>query len=215
MKTTLSLLSTISILTLSSASSFAAPSWTVLPDVSHLTFETTQSGKPLTGEFKKFTPTIEFSKEDLKTSAIKVDIEIGSALTGDKTADSNMLTKDWFNNAAFPTATFTSTAITSKTADKDGVEAYEAAGKLTILGVTRDVVLPFTLKAEGDKTHAVGSLAIKRLDYGLGAMIDPNGAMVANDVTVKFDITAHMVVTTPPAATTPIPTPTPEPTTKK
>ena len=199
MKKTLSLLSAVSVLTLSSTASFAAPSWNVAPESSHLTFETTQSGRPIVGEFKKFTPVIAFSKEDLKTSHIKVDVETGSALTGDKNNDTSLPTKDWFNTAAFPTATFESNMIISKTADKEGFENYEATGKLTILGVSREVVLPFTLqKVEGDNMHAVGSLAVKRLDYGLGALIDPNGAMVSNDVTIKFDITAHMVVTPAP-----------------
>lgn len=200
MKKTLSFLSAVSVLTLSSASSFAAPAWTVNPEVSHLTFEAKQGDKPIVGEFKKFIPTIKFSKEDLATSHIKVEIETGSAVTGDKTNDASLPTKDWFNIKAFPTATFTSTSIISKTADKDGFESYEAAGKLTILGVTHDVVLPFTLKADGENMHASGTLAIKRLDYGMGAMIDPNGAMVANDVTINFNVTARMVVTPAPEA---------------
>lgn len=207
MNKTVALLSAVSVLTLSSTASFAAPSWTVEPESSHLTFETTQSGRPITGEFKKFTPTISFSKEDLATSHIKVDIETGSALTGDKTNDASLPTKDWFNTGAFPTATFESSKIISKTSDKDGLESYEATGKLTILGVSHDVTLPFTLKADGQKTNAVGSLAIKRLDYGMGAVIDPNGAMVSNDVTIKFDITAHMAVTPAPQPTSAEPTP--------
>ena len=205
MQKTLSLLSAVSILTLSSTASFAAPAWTVDPAISHLTFETKQGDKPVIGEFKKFKPVIEFSKEDLATSHIKVDIETGSALTGDKTSDEGLPSKDWFNIKAFPTATFESKQIISKTTDKEGVESYEAIGKLTILGVTRDVVLPFTLKADGQNTNAVGSLTLKRLDYGMGALVDPNGAMVSNDVTVKFDITAHMTATpaAEPATTTP------------
>lgn len=214
MKKTIALLSTVSVLTLSSTASFAAPAWTIEPENSHLTFETTQNGRPISGEFKKFTPTIEFSKEDLATSHIKVDVETGSAFTGDKANDASLPTKDWFNTTAFPTATFESNSIISKTTDKDGFESYEATGKLTILGVSRTVILPFTLKVDGQNTHATGSLAVKRLDYGLGALIDPNGAMVSNDVTIKFNVTAHMVVTPAPEANKTTPTPTPETTTK-
>lgn len=209
MQKTLSFLSAVSILTLSSTASFAAPAWTVDPEASHLTFETKQGEKAITGEFKKFTPVIEFSKEDLATSHIKVEIDTGSAFTGDKTNDASLPSKDWFNIKTFPTATFESKEIISKTADKDGFESYEANGKLTILGVSRDVVLPFTLKADGENTHATGGLTLKRLDYGMGALIDPNGAMVSNDVTVKFNIIAHITATPAPeanASAPPVPT---------
>lgn len=201
MKKTFSLISTFGILTVLSGASFATPMWTIDPTASHLTFEVKQGDNPITGEFKKFTPTIEFDKADLTASHIKVQVETGSAETGDKSNDSSLPSKDWFNISAFPSATFESVSIASIGLDKTGLENYEAKGKLTILGVTHDVTLPFTLKADGNNTRAFGTLALKRLDYGMGAMADPNGAMISNDVTVKFDITAHLTPVTMPVAT--------------
>jgi polyisoprenoid-binding protein YceI len=201
MKQTFSFISSFGILTVLSGASFAAPMWTIDPTASHLTFEVKQGDNPITGEFKKFTPTIEFDKADLTTSHIKVKVETGSAETGDKSNDSSLPSKDWFNIATFPSATFESASITNTGPDKVGLETFEAKGKLTILGVTREVVLPFTLKTDGDNTHASGTLALKRLDYGMGALIDPNSAMVSNDVTVKFDITAHVTPANVPVAT--------------
>ena len=182
---------TLGFIMLGSTSAFAAPAWTIVPQLSHLTFETKQSDKMVTGEFKTFTPTILFDKADLATSHISVTIDMASASTGDSTNDGALPTKDWLNVGAFPTATFESTAITAKGQGSAGVDFYEAVGKLTILGTTHDVVLPFTLQETGANTHALGMLQLKRLDYGVGASIDPNGTMVSQDVTVKFDITAH------------------------
>lgn len=197
MKTKASLLSVL-LLSLSSVSALATPvSWETVPQLSHLTFETKQGDRVITGEFKNFTSTILFDKADLAHSKISVTIQTGSAFTGDSTNDNALSSKDWFNVGAFPNATFETTTITDKGSDKPGVEAYEAAGKLTILGVTRDVVLPFTLQDTEANTHAVGTLPLKRLDYGVGAIADPNGAMVSNDVTVKLDLTAHALVPVP------------------
>lgn len=199
MNPTLCLLSALGVISVLPSAASAAPAWTVATDASHLTFETSQSGRPIHGEFQKFTPTITFDKADLAGSHIKVDIDTSSAKTGDKTNDSSLPGKDWFQVATFPRATFESTAITDKGTAQDGGENYEAAGKLTILGVTRAVILPFTLKTENGATRATGSLAIKRLDYGMGALIDPNGTMVSNDVTVTFDLSASPTIPAVPA----------------
>lgn len=180
-----------SVLTFFSGTGFAAPAWTIIRDASHLTYEIKQGENAVSGEFSKFTPTITFDKADLGGSRIKVDIETGSAQMLDKTNQASLATKDWLNIKAYPYATFESIGIVPKSMTTSGTEYFEATGKLTILGVTRDVVLPFALQQEGKNTRATGTLLIKRLDYGIGAIVDPKGAMVSNDVTIKFDIMAH------------------------
>jgi polyisoprenoid-binding protein YceI len=83
----------------------------------------------------------------------------------------------------FPQALFQSTSIKSAGAGK-----LEVAGKLTIKGNVRDVVVPVALTQAAGTTTAAGSFVIKRLDFKIGEGDWADTSMVANDVTVKFKL---------------------------
>lgn len=169
-----------------------APTWTIDPTTSTLAFTGTQEGTEFKGTFQKFTADIKFDEKDLEHSSIKVTVDTASAHTGDKTYDGSLPGTDWFNAAEFPEAVFESKKITANpAADKDGVANYIADGTLTILGVTKNITLPFGLKTEGPNTHAFGEITLKRLDFGLGVNADGKGEWVGNDVKVRFDLMAH------------------------
>jgi len=82
---------------------------------------------------------------------------LASARTGDTQRDTALPQADWFDVKHFPQATFEAAGFTPK-----GDGAYEAAGKLTIRGVTKDAVLPFTLAITGDGATAKGHLGLVR-----------------------------------------------------
>ena len=166
------------------------PLWLVDMEKSQLTFDVKRDGQQLQGKFAAFEPVITFDKNNLAASKIKVTIQTNSATTGQQASDAALPSKDWLNVGTFPTATFESHSITAKAALSDGTENYEATGKLTILGVSQDVVLPFTLKPQDANTHAQGFLVIKRLDFGVGKQVDPQEKLVTNDVAIRFDLLA-------------------------
>lgn len=176
---------------LTAGSAFSSPLWTIEESQSHLRFEGKDNGADFSGEFKKFTAEIIFDAKNLAESSIKVVVDTSSAITGNQTYDSSLPASEWFNVENFPNATFQSSSITYIGADKEGVEAYEAMGKLTMLGITKDLKVPFSLKMTGNMAQASGTLVLKRLDFGLGKTVDAKGGTVSNDITVKFDITAH------------------------
>lgn len=166
--------------------------WLVNKDKTTLTFSGAQGGKEFKGHFTAFTPDIAFNADKLAASHIKVVIETGSATTGDKVYDGSLPGPEWFNIRKFPQATFESSAIRAiGGVDKAGITNYEASGKLTILGMSKDVTLPFSLKTEGTDTHAFGEIILKRLDYGIGEKADSKAEWVSNDVKVRFDVFAH------------------------
>jgi polyisoprenoid-binding protein YceI len=80
--------------------------------------------------------------------------------------------------AKFPQSHFTSTQIT-KTAN-----GYDAVGKLTIRGVTKDVHVPFTFAPANGSL--IGKVSLKRLDYGVGQGDWKATDQVGNDVTVSY-----------------------------
>ena len=64
------------------------------------------------------------------------------------------------------------------------------AGKLTIKGTTKDVVVPATFTPQGNTGVFEGSLTIQRGDFSIGEGAWKAFDIVANDVVIKFRITA-------------------------
>ena len=66
------------------------------------------------------------------------------------------------------------------------------AGKLTIKGLTHDIVVPITLAQAGAASTAVttatGGFVLKRLEFKIGDGEWADTSMVANDVQVKFKL---------------------------
>ena len=104
--------------------------------------------------------------------------------TGDKDRDDTLRGADLFSVAKFPQAHFSAAQIV-KTAT-----GFEASGKLTIRGVTRDTRVPFTFRTASEAGAPVGYLSgkvtIRRLDFGVGQGDWKATDQVGNDVTVSF-----------------------------
>ena len=161
-----------------------AADWKLLPGGA-LTFTGSQAGAPFTGAFSKFDAAISLDPDALQNAKIVVTIDMASAGSGDKQRDSALPDKDWFDVANFPQAKFESHQVT-RTGD-----GYDAAGDLTIRGVTKPIHLPFTLEIDGRTAHAKGHVDLKRDVFGVGQGEWASGDMVALDVAVDFDLKAE------------------------
>jgi polyisoprenoid-binding protein YceI len=172
-----------------SAIVFATPAlaadWTVQADKSHLGFSGVQTGAPFKGSFGIWKAEISFDPAHPEAGHAKVTIDLASARTGDAQRDTALPQADWFDVKHFPQATFEATGFTAK-----GGDAYEAAGRLTIRGVTKDVVLPFTLSMAGDSATAKGRLGLVRTVFGVGQGPWTSGEWVALEVGVDIDLVA-------------------------
>jgi len=151
---------------------------------SELAFSIKQMGVPVTGVFKRFKAAITLDPAHLESASAQVDVDVGSLSTGADEADDTARDKAWLDAQAFPKATFASTAVKAVAAGK-----YEAAGRLTLKGKTRDVKVPFTFAAQPDGTGvAAGEFVIHRTDFGIGGGEWNQGDLVANEATVRFRI---------------------------
>jgi polyisoprenoid-binding protein YceI len=162
----------------------AAP-WTVDPAHSYLTFSGTQTGAPFQGHFGTWAAEIEFDPTHPESGHAKVTIDLASAGTGDTQRDSALPQSDWFDVAGFPQARFEADHFIAK-----GGDAYEAPGKLTLHGIARDVVLPFTLTVTGDHAVAKGHLTLVRTEFGIGQGVWSTAEWVALEVGVDVDLVA-------------------------
>lgn len=166
---------------LTAGAAFAATPYAVDSAKSTLNFTATQTGSPVEGQFKKFTATIVFADEDLKNSRFDVTIDVKSVDTGEDDRDDALRGEDLFATDKHPTARFVTTGFIRKAAGQ-----YEAAGKLTLRGVTRDIRFPFTLASANKETWLKGAVTLNRLDYGVGQGDWKDTAWVANEVKVSF-----------------------------
>jgi polyisoprenoid-binding protein YceI len=162
-----------------------APTWNVNKGSSHLGFGVAVNNQGVKGEFRRWDAQIAFDPKALGQSRVAATIEMGSAVTGEATRDQSLPTADWFNVAAFPRATFVATNF------KDlGGGRYQAMGDLTIRGVRRPVVLPFTLKINGNSAQMQGSLTINRGMFGVGQGQWKGTEMVAANVQINVSLNA-------------------------
>jgi len=150
-----------------------ADPWTIDPARSRIAFSVEQVGKLVSGRIGNWSGTIVLEPADLAAARIDIGMDMGSASAGTKDIDDLMLGPHFLDAARSREARFTSTSV-----------------KLTLRDVTRDVVLPFTLKIQDGHATARGRLTIKRLDYGVGRNEWAATTYVADDVTIDITVVA-------------------------
>ncbi len=150
---------------------------------SELAFTIKQMGVPVEGKFRKFDAQVAFDPKKPETGKVAFSIDLGSATMGNAEADAEMPKAVWFNAAKFPQATFQSASIKGLSGGR-----FEVAGKLSIKGNVRDVVVPVSLAQAGGATTATGTLAIKRLAFKIGEGEWSDTSIVADDVQVRFKL---------------------------
>ena len=187
LKVPMKISSLASILTLTGACLLAAQpalaQQKLVPADSKISFITRQMGVPLEGHFKKFDAQVAFNPAQLASSNITLNVDTGSATFDAPETDAEMPKATWFNVPKFPKATFQSSGIKALGGGK-----FEVAGKLSIKGVSRDVVAPVTLVQNGALTTATGTLTIQRLTFKIGENEWADTSMVADDVQIQFKL---------------------------
>lgn len=155
-------------------------------DKSAINFTYQQMGVKMDGKFKKFSSQLSFDPAKVATAKATFEVNLASVDAGSGDADQEVVGKAWFNVKAFPSAQFTSSSIKSV-----GGNRYDVAGKLTIKGKTRDVVVPATFTPQGNAGAFDGSFTIRRGDFSIGEGAWSAFDIVANDIGIKFHITAN------------------------
>ena len=163
--------------------------WTIDPAKSRIEFNASQVGKLITGRIRSWSGTILLNPANLAAARIDIRMDMKSATANSKDIDDLMLGKDFLDAANAPEARFASDSVTSRGGDR-----YEARGKLTLRGVTKDIALPFTLQIRDDGAAATasarGKLEIRRLDYGIGRNEWAGTSHVADEITIEIGVAA-------------------------
>ena len=166
----------------------AAPAWTVDMAASKLAFKSSMGGTSFGGTFARWHADIHFDPKNLAGSSAVVKIEMASAHTGSSDRDEALPEDDWFATKKFAQATYAAKAF------KDlGKGHYQAMGTLTMRGVTRPLVLPFTLQMQGKQVHMTGTTTIDRHVFGVGQGQFSGPESVPFNVQVDVSIAAKRV----------------------
>lgn len=185
MKTTLTTggLALASFAVLAGAAAPACAEQKVLPEQSLISFTSRQMGVPVEGRFRRFDADVAFDPRKPEAAKIAMTIHLASVSLGVAETEAELAKPDWFSLAQFPQASFQSTGVKPL-----GGGRLDVAGRLTIKGSSRDIVVPVAVAQAGGATTASGAFTIKRLDFGIGDGDWRDTSMVANDVQVKFKL---------------------------
>lgn len=141
------------------------------------------------GKFLDYDGTITYDKAAVENSSVAVTIKTASVDLADQKWNDHMKNKDFFNVEQFPEMTFKSTKI-----ERTGENTANITGDLTLLGVTKPVVLAAVLNQEGKHPMSgkagIGVSAtakIKRSEFGMNYGLP----MVGDDVDIRIEVEAY------------------------
>jgi cytochrome b561 len=161
-----------------------------------LAFHFMQAGAESPGRFGRFDVMLEI--EGATPRELEVNVDVASLDTQDGERDALLRGADLFDTATHPTARFVASSFVPL-----GANRYEARGSLTLRGVSRATVVPFTLQAPvarkatanpattspaSTKGRMSGAVTIRRLDFGVGQGDWKSTEWVADEVRVDFDV---------------------------
>ena len=150
---------------------------------SEIVFTIRESGVPVEGRFRKFDAQLAFDPRKPEASKVALAIDLMSASIGDGETEAELAKPDWFDTRSFARATFQSSAVRAL-----GLGRFDVAGRLSIKGASREIVVPVALAQTGGVSTASGSFMVKRLDFKIGDGDWKDTSLVANEVQVRFNL---------------------------
>ena len=141
------------------------------------------------GLFGQMTGTLSLDKADPSKSKVMINIPINEIATSRGDLSKHMMSPDFFDVAKYPTATFVSTSVEPMPGNKAKI-----TGNLTMLGVTKPVVLDAELSGGGgnpmSKKETIGFHAkttIDRTKWGMTKFAPNIGASVKLKISAAFE----------------------------
>lgn len=167
-----------------------AGTWGVDKPHSSINFSINHIGiSEVPGRFNDFDGKVHIDSKNLAKSSVNFTIKTASIDTGVEQRDAHLRTPDFFNAEKYPEITFKSIRI-AQTAS-----GFRALGTLSMHGVSRQIVLPFTvsgpLKGMDKKTHLgiKAGITLDRRDYVIKySQLIEGVPLVGNQVKVNINL---------------------------
>lgn len=168
-----------------SADAAFAPNWTVNAENSSIQFAGMHDGNPYSGTFSNWDAAIQFDPDNPGSGEVRVTVSTTNVEASQKLYSDSLPSPEWFNTAAFPTASVEILNIKGA-----GDDSFTSTARLSLKDLTVDADFPFTLEIDGDTARMTGQAVFQRKALDLGQSSDPNADWVAEDVTVNVLVEA-------------------------
>ena len=145
----------------------------------------------VTGWFSEFDGTFSSNTDDFSGSEVRFVIKTASISTANEKRDNHLRSSDFFNAETNPDITFESTAF-NKLDDKN----YEVSGKLTMNGITKDVILNTIFRGlikdpwGGTRAAFKAATSLDRDDYNLtyNKALESGGYLIGKTVDIEINL---------------------------
>ena len=144
---------------------------------SSITFKIKNAGLTVDGSFNNLVADIKFDQLKPEEGNIKATIDSKSINTGNDMRDGHLSKPEYFDVVKFPKITLQSTKIS-----RTGPITYNGTFNLTMKGVSKEIIIPFTFIKIPEKTEFKGTFKINRRDYGVGG----SSMTMADELTVTI-----------------------------
>jgi len=143
------------------------------------------------GHFGEFEGTAHLDFDDPSSSSAELTIQVASVDTANVSRDEQLRVNEFLDAPAYPTITFTSTAV-----EQISDRRFDVTGDLTIKAATREVTVQFDLlerAPESDRISLKGKASINRRDWKVEwpAPLETGGVLVGDKVAVVIDVIAN------------------------
>ena len=145
----------------------------------------------ITGTFKDIDGKFSFDAAKPEDSKIEFNVRTASVFTNHAERDKHIASGDFLNVSKSPDAKFVSTSVKPTGKNADGKETADVTGNLTLLGVTKPIVVKATFLGEGKdpwggyRAGFEGTTTIKRSDFGKQMDLGPTSDAVELYVTFE------------------------------
>lgn len=170
----------------------ATTKWAIDPMHSELQFKIRHLViSTVTGSFKTFSGEVTSENDGFEGGTVQLTIDVNSIDTNQQQRDEHLKGADFFDAAAYPSITFSSTSFVKKDA-----ENYTLTGDLTMKGVTRPVSLD--VEYGGSEKDNYGNTKygfeitgkVNRKEFGLtyNALTEAGGLALGEDIKIIANI---------------------------
>lgn len=148
------------------------------PLTGSVTFVVKNTGLNVDGSISGLQGNIDFDMLQPSNSKIIVTIDPATIDTGVGLRDRHLKKEDYFDVDQYQVIKMESTSIVKKS------YGYEGVFMLTMKDLTKELVIPFTVKKENSKQHFNASFELDRRDFGVGG----NSWVLSDEVKVKVEL---------------------------
>jgi polyisoprenoid-binding protein YceI len=182
----LTVLSLLTILSLSVASSAQVPVFKTTPEGSSIKFYV-KASVALVGKFDKWKASLTFPSRDVTSGVLDIRIEAATVNTGSGIKDKKLKSQDFFDVEQSPDITFHSTKVV-----QTGPTSFDVIGNFSIRGVSKPETLKLTVAGKGTGNGVItGVMAFDRKDYGMTSGIP--FVKIADRVEVDVDLKVQQI----------------------